>query len=247
MIDDIKTIIWKEWNEVVSQQGGTSQRTTQLRLAIIMLVFGIFIPWRMGPSYVNNPLSLIIPTFVPIFAILGTITDSFAGERERHTLETLLASRMSDEAILLGKVICGVVFAWMLFIAMLIVGLIGVNATHWQGHLLLFPANRLITTVFFNFLISMVFSSAGVLVSLRAPTVRQAMQMLTLGFMFIVYGGIFGFQMLPIAWRASIRRFVLDENLFTLEVIAAGILLGSAIVLFTIARFRFQRARLILD
>jgi ABC-2 type transport system permease protein len=38
--------------------------------------------------------------------------DAIAGERERHTLETLLASRISDRAILLGKVIVTTGYAW---------------------------------------------------------------------------------------------------------------------------------------
>jgi ABC-2 type transport system permease protein len=247
MLDDVLTVIWKEWKEVVWQQGTMSKRPTQMRIIIILLLFGIIIPWRAGPSYVENPMSLIVPTLVPIFAIIGIVTDSFAGERERHTLETLLASRLSDQAILVGKLACAVLVAWGAFIVMLLLGLSGVNIAHGHGHLLIFSRERLLTALVFNFLLSLVVASAGVLVSLRAPTVRHAMQILSIGFMIIMYGGIFGFQMLPADWRASITHFVLAKDLLTLETILAAILILIAALLFSAAALRFRRARLILD
>src|ERR1700674_4323483 len=110
MLDDVRTVIWKEWKEVVLQQGGASRRGAQFRVALALGLFGFIIPWRAGPAYVDNPLSLVIPSLIPILFIVGIVTDSFAGERERHTLETLLASRLSDGAILIGKVTCAVLF-----------------------------------------------------------------------------------------------------------------------------------------
>src|SRR5258705_13580999 len=120
MIDDIRTVIWKEWKEIVLPQAGSSNRATQVRIAIALLVFGVFIPWRTGPAYVTSAASLVIPSFIPVFAIIGMVTDSFAGERERHTLETLLASRLSDEAILLGKILSAVGFALMTLVGILV-------------------------------------------------------------------------------------------------------------------------------
>src|SRR5262249_61663945 len=137
--------------------------------------------------------------------------------------------------LVVGRLLCAVLVAWAAFLLMLIVGLAGVNIAHGHGHLLMFPANRLITALVFNVLLSLVVSSAGVLVSLRAPTVRQAMQILSIGFMIIVYGGAFGFQMLPPDWRASIIKFVMGENLYTIEALVAGILLAIAAGLFAAA------------
>ena len=44
--------------------------------------------------------------------VSSLVADSFAGERERHTLETLLASRLPDRAILAGKLLVPVAVAW---------------------------------------------------------------------------------------------------------------------------------------
>ena len=54
--------------------------------------------------------------------IISFIGDAIAGERERHTLETLLASRMPDRAILLGKVIAIVLYAWGMGVLSLLPG-----------------------------------------------------------------------------------------------------------------------------
>lgn len=246
MLEDIRTMMWKEWKEVILQQAGPSRRGTQLRILIVFFLFGVVIPWRAGPGYVENPMSLVIPTFVPIFAILGTVTDSFAGERERHTLETLLASRLSDSAILIGKLAAAVLYAWSALIIMLVLGLVGVNLANVPNGLLMFPLDRLVTALIFNVLLSLVVASAGVLVSLRAATVRQAMQVLSLAFMAIVYGGGFGFAMLPLEWRQSIIQ-ELTRNLLQTEILT-GLALLILAALFSFAAYaRFQRARLILD
>ena len=51
------------------------------------------------------------------------IADGIPGERERHTLETLLASRLSDRSILLGKVMAAVPTAGASW-----------SSTHWWGY-----------------------------------------------------------------------------------------------------------------
>jgi ABC-2 type transport system permease protein len=175
------------------------------------------------------------------------VSDSFAGERERHTLETLLASRLSDEAILFGKLTAAVLFASGMFVLMTILGLVGVNVAHGDGRLLLFPMNRVIAVLVLDFLVAAFVSAAGVLVSLRAATVRQAMQTLNMGFMVMMFGSLFGFESLPATWRTTILRRLSGENsgqtLFVAGLILA--LLDVAFLAFVQARFR--RARLILD
>src|SRR5438552_19092990 len=70
---------------------------------------------------------------IPFFVIITFIGDAIAGERERHTLETLLASRISDRAILLGKVIVTVGYAWGMALVSLLLGLVLVNLLSGHG------------------------------------------------------------------------------------------------------------------
>ena len=70
------------------------------------------------------------------------IPESFAGERERHTLGTLLASRLPDHAILLGKVAVAVGYAWVMTLMLLLVSLVVVNVTPWDGQVLLYASEE---------------------------------------------------------------------------------------------------------
>jgi ABC-2 type transport system permease protein len=101
MIADVWTVIWKEWRELLRQR--ESMRGGVLRLLIFVGVFGIFLPLQVGREWINSPKLLMLWAWVPLFLVSSVVADGFAGERERHTLETLLASRLSDRAILFGK------------------------------------------------------------------------------------------------------------------------------------------------
>jgi ABC-2 type transport system permease protein len=228
-------------------QPGSSRRGRLLSIGIPIAIFGIFIPWRAGPEYVNNIGSLIVPALMPLLFTMAIVSDSFAGERERHTLETLLASRLSDEAILFGKVAAAVLFAWGMLVLMMILGLVGVNVGHSNGHLLLFPMNRVIGVLLLDFLLAAFVSGAGVLVSLRAGTVRQAMQTLNMGFMVLMFGSVFAFESLPATWRAILLRRLSGENSGQTFFVAALVLVLLDAALLTVVHGRFRRARLILD
>jgi ABC-2 type transport system permease protein len=246
MIRDIRTMIWKEWKEFLVQRG-SSRRGRLYSIGIPIAIFGIFLPWRAGPEYVNSIGSLIMPALMPLLFTMAIVSDSFAGERERHTLETLLASRLSDEAILLGKLAAAALFAWGMLIFMLILGLVGVNVAHSDGSLLLFPMNRVIAVLVLDFLLAAFVSAAGVLVSLRAATVRQAMQTLNMGFMVMMFGILFGFQSLPATWRATLVRRLSGESSGETLFVAGLILVLLDVALLASAHARFRRARLILD
>jgi ABC-2 type transport system permease protein len=246
MIRDVHTMIWKEWKEFLVQ-GGRSRKGRLFTVGIPIAIFGIFIPWRAGPEYVNNLGSLIVPALMPLLFTMAIVSDSFAGERERHTLETLLASRLSDEAILFGKLAAAVLFAGGMFVFMMTLGLIGVNLAHSDGRLLLFPLNRVIAVLVLDFLLAAFVSAGGVLVSLRAATVRQAMQTLNMGFMVMMFGSLFGFESLPATWRATLLRRLSGENSGQTLFVAALILVLLDVALLTSVHTRFRRARLILD
>jgi ABC-2 type transport system permease protein len=110
MINDITTIIWKEIKEIFLQR--PNFRGGWAGLLVLLAVFGIFIPLQSGPAWVSSPANLAIWSWVPYLLVSGVVADSFAGERERHTLETLLASRLSDRAILFGKIGAALVYGW---------------------------------------------------------------------------------------------------------------------------------------
>src|SRR5262249_380875 len=100
---------------------------------------------------------------------LALVSDTIAGERERHTLETLLASPVSDGAILRGKLLAIVAYAWAG--AVLELGVIEVVSVA-VGHGL--PARSVALVATLSLLDAALAVGFGVQFSLRAPTVRLA-------------------------------------------------------------------------
>ncbi|UCH58493.1 MAG: ABC transporter permease subunit, partial [Anaerolineales bacterium] len=137
MIKDTWTIIKKEWREILLQSPGL--RGGRLGLLVFIAVFGIFLPLQSGRAWLNSPTNLLIWGWVPFLLVSGVVADSFAGERERHTLETLLASRLSDRSILAGKLLAALGYGWGITLVSLLVALVTINVVHGQGELLLFP------------------------------------------------------------------------------------------------------------
>jgi len=101
MIGDVLTVMWKEWRELVFHPA--SLRSTLATAAVIVVLLGIVFPLKVGAAWLDSPLYLAYWGWVPSMLVSTLIADSFAGERERHTLDTLLASRLGDLAILFGK------------------------------------------------------------------------------------------------------------------------------------------------
>src|SRR5450631_4208481 len=118
---DFATVLWKEWKEIVLERsaGGSGS----YRPLILLALLGIFVPFRMGERFFS-PAGLLGPKFFSAIVITTVIADSFAGERERHTLETLLASRLSDRAILFGKIAAAIAYGWSISIASIVAGAI---------------------------------------------------------------------------------------------------------------------------
>lgn len=243
---DFMTMLWKEWKEIILQRssGGGGARQP----LIIVLLVGIFVPLRMGPQRFFSPEPFLLLSFVAAVAVTAVVADAFAGERERHTLETLLASRLPDNAILLGKIAACIAYGWLITIACVVLGVITVNIANWNGQIMMFhDVPSWLGLILAPPLLGAVMASVGVFVSLHAATVRQAQQTLSVALMIILFGAIFGYGALPAAWKASLIRIVFEWSLTGIILAAAGVVLLIDIALVSAAMARFQRARLVLD
>ena len=248
MITDIWTVFWKEMKELLmlQQAGNKGLLRGPISLIILVGVFGIWMPWQMGREWVESPAMLLYWAWVPLFLVSSVVAQAFAGERERHTLETLLATRLSDRAILLGKVAAAMAYGWGLTLVSLLVGLVTVNILHGQGRLLLFSPQVGIGILVSSFPTSLLAASIGVLISLRAATVRQASQTMSLAIMILLFGGIYGLRALPEPIISSLMARLASDAV-TIGLIAALILAVLNGIFLALAMARFQRARLILD
>jgi len=138
----------------------------------------------IGPRFVDSPIALALG-MISTVVLLASVSDSFAGERERHTLETVLASAIPDEALLLGKILTNVVYGWATTLIVMTVMLIGANLNAGGEPRRFYPLSTVAGGLVLIPLMMLFISSAGVLLSLRAPTVREAQERLTIAFVAI--------------------------------------------------------------
>lgn len=244
MLLDIQTVMWKEWREIRRQK---SSLRDVVSLFIVLAFFSLFFPTQFGASWVSSPIVIFFSAWFPFLMVTSIVADSFAGERERHTLETLLASRLPDGAILSGKVLAASIFGWSLALLILIFSLISVNLQYSQGNFLFYNPPILLGSIILGFLGALLSAQTGVIISLRSATVRQAQQILSLLGMLPVFLLVFIGQIISAAQKAKFVNYfgALGLSLTVLLVVAA--LIAANLLLFWAASVKFQRTRLILD
>ncbi len=244
MMTDIVTIIWKEFMELFMQRGRF--RGGLVGILVFVGVFGVVMPLQGGREWIETPVGLVFFLWLPYLLVSGVTADTFAGERERHTLETLLASRLSDRAILFGKLCATVLYGWGITLSNIALGLITINIAFGRGEFLMFPLDLFGGALVLSFLIAVFGATLGTVVSLRAATVRQASQILSV-VMLVVFIPLFLLPIIPQEWRARAMQAVLQMDFYQIGVWVAGFLLALDAGLLAVALVRFQRAKLILD
>lgn len=245
MTRDILTVVWKEWKELL--WAGGLLRGGRVSLVIMLAIFGVFLPYQTGRAWVESAAPLFYWAWLPLMLVAGVVADSFAGERERHTLETLLASRLPDRAILFGKLAAAVTYGWGLVLAMLGLSLVTVNVAERGGGVLLFAPHLAIGAPVLALLGAGLAATAGVLVSLRAPTVRQAAQSLNVAILLLIFVPVFGVQMLPAGAQSRLAVTVMSFGVTGILVAAASVLAVLDLVLLAAVLARFRRSRLVLE
>ena len=131
MMVDIWTVMWKEWKELLQARG--NRRSSLWMVLMNVGIFGAFMPWQFGLQWLNSLWTVFWMLFVASFWTTNLIADSFAGERERRTLETLLASRLSNRAILLGKYAAALAYVGGQILVSLLLGAVVVSLAHGRA------------------------------------------------------------------------------------------------------------------
>ncbi|MFC1541908.1 ABC transporter permease [Candidatus Latescibacterota bacterium] len=245
MTVDILTVMWKEFKEILHLRG--SKIGSLFVMIVPAFLFGVIFPLQFGSQWTETPFSIIVWMVVPFILISTVIADSFAGERERNTLETLLASRLTEKSILLGKIFAAIIYAMAITLIIIILGLITVNLSNSEGGILLFSPKVFIAGLIAGFFTSSIAVNVGTLVSLRAATVRQAQQTLGIAMFVLFFSPSIIAQFVPKSYLDSIETFF---RAFELNVIIAAILcilLAVDIFLFLWTLARFKRNRMIFD
>lgn len=244
---DIQTVMWKEWKELVASTG---LKRSGYRLVLIVAILVVLEPLQSSSHWFDTPLPILFDGLYLPFALLTSVSASaFAGERERHTLETLLASRLPDRAILLGKTItltlCGWALSLVASVAQVGVVYLAARSRHVTTHAF-YSAPVAVGILVLSLLFSLLITGVGGALSLRAVSVQQAQQMLTVAFLTLAILPVIAVQAIPAQARAQIVHWFTQigpTTALTLAAVALAVIDG-AIVATTLARFR--RARLVM-
>jgi ABC-2 type transport system permease protein len=238
---DIGTIVWKEWRELFA---GNGPRGGPIRILIFTIAFAILIPIQQSHMWIDSPFPILVDGFyIPFAMVISVAANTFVGERERHTLETLLASRLSDRSILLGKLVATTLWGWIIAIIIAVIQLVVVNASlagEASPSFHMYTGTVTIGIVLISLFLSILISGLGNLISQRATTVQQAYQTLMIGFFSIIFIPVVIVQIIPAEQRGQI--FAWASNIQPVGLLLAGILIlcivDASIVSFTLLRFR---------
>jgi ABC-2 type transport system permease protein len=244
MIVDIFTVAWKELREILTF--GDARGRSKFSLLILILIFGIVIPLQNGRDWVESPINIMVWGWMPFLWVSGIVADLFAGERERHTLEALLATRLSDQSILFGKLMAALTYGFTLTWVIMLASLVTINIGFGRQGLLFYPLGITLGALVFSVLISGLSASIGVLVSLRAGSVRQAQQMMSAG-MLVLFLPFMLIQFIPKGWVKIAGDILVNIKPLQIAVGLAVMLLIVEVILIAIAKRLFQRSKLILD
>jgi ABC-2 type transport system permease protein len=237
-MSDFLTMMWKESKELLFQRGWK----TWLLPILLVGILGVYLPIKGGLEWLAlSPIAIFVILWIPFFVITSYIGDAIAGERERHTLETLLASRISDRAILLGKVITTVGYAWGMALVSLVLGMVLINLIQGNGSWTFYhPVDLFLEVLALTLLCCILGASAGALISLHSATVKQAQQILGIGTVVLILAGVIALQALPANFFSSLSYSQVMFLFIAVIAVLDAILLGLSLV-------SFKRSRLILS
>ena len=243
MSSDLSTVAWKEWRSLM---GGRARRQL-LMIGGVLAVMALIFPIEDGRGWVSDPVGMgILGIVMPMLVVSVIVPDAIAGERERHTLATLLASRLPDRAILYGKLGFAVVTGWLTGVAMLVVALVAANLSAGPPAPLLYEPEVLLAVLAFGFLVAILAGGIGFFVSLRASTAQEAQQLTGVGMMLPLM--LASFLLMAVMGNDDLREMLagigsLDPRLVVVTVI--GVIAAVDGALLVAADRRFRRGRLL--
>lgn len=169
---DWTLVVRKELADLLGRLG----RKPLTRTLGVVVIFGLLIPLRFQGAANLPAFFAVFMAFLP--ARLVAI-ESFAGERERGTLEALLALPLTDRGLAIGKIVAATVYGaargW-LFIAVWVPAAALLSAVGWLPRAAVPDLGVVLLAVGASFLVAAVAAVFGVWQSAAAPSVRAIVE-----------------------------------------------------------------------
>lgn len=246
-VSDFGTVLWKEVRDSPLRPRRGARSGGLFSFVFNAFVLGVMVPASAASDWTGVP-AIAVAAAAAAMTVITTIPDSFAGERDRKTLETLLTSRVPDRAILLGKLVSATLLGVAMAVVVLAVSLVTVNVADHHRPFQMYSPLELVAALAAALLVGILVANVGVMVSLRASSATSAARALTLGLFALVFGLTALFATLPAEWKSDLERLA-DESGADSAVVV--VLAGVAVLLvvnaglFAVSSRLFRRPRLI--
>ncbi len=168
-----------------------SRRGFAIQAVIFILLIGIFVPWTT-PSIWRSPGEVVL-LYVVFPSLIASMlsADAFAGEKERHTLESLLATPLTDTELFLDKVAAAVGLSVAVCILAVIAGVLVLLLKALYSPVLLPSVFQCISVIVASFTAALTIAVLAVLVSSRVSVARSAQQIVQV--VFLMFTGLISF------------------------------------------------------
>lgn len=245
MITDTFTILRKEWLEFRDQL--LRLRRGGLSAVVIVLLLGVITPLQFGPEWLESWVVMFyFPTLASSMAS-ALIVDAIAGERERQTLESLLASRLPDSAILFGKMLAALSYGCAFVAVNALVAILTLNIAYIDQAPVFFKPRFGGLLAILTIAACLAQTGIGVFISLRATTVRQAQQTFGVIMLVLFLAPAILFQLLPDTTRFNIITQVRAWGIERIALTASAVLGTIGLLAASLAWSRFRRGKLALE
>jgi ABC-2 type transport system permease protein len=137
-----------------------------------------YTPVQMAIAYIAGYLWAPLFLIVPVMVAGGVAADSFAGERERKTLEALLHTPLSDLELFAGKVAAAWVLALAVALGSFVLYTLTVNIAGWpaMGRVFFPNATWLLLVAWVTPPVALLGLGVVVIISARVDTAHEAFQ-----------------------------------------------------------------------
>jgi ABC-2 type transport system permease protein len=228
-MNDVLTVMRKEIVEMFGDRH--SMYGAVIQTVIIIAICGVIVPADNPMVWGDAGQVAILYAVFPAILAATFAADSFAGERERGTMETLLATPISERSLFLGKVITAILLAAAGAALALVAGVI--SSTAVMGNLPESISAKHVTIVLLG---AVGYSSLTAVVATQismgvtvARTAQQVSSMISI--------------VITAALAFVLRRFSINLDWDTLPQVT-GVLLAIGVALVVIGDGRFRRHRI---
>lgn len=261
MIGDIWTVLWKDLRGYRAQFEDRRRAILGIAASVFFLVLIELVVGIHDQIGNAHPVLLIwIWCWLPLGSAVTLSTDAIAGERERHTLESLLATRIPTQALLIGKSLSITIQSWISAFMLAFGAMAALNAALiWRGDFFFIPWSVLLIGPLLSFLLTLLGTLVALLFSMDAPTVRQANfriviitsilpVLMIVPLLFLLFFAVIG-----LAFVLQFTSFEVDRELLALNTTTVAFVIFLACVglfvaiglTYLITALRFTRERLL--